>query len=126
MAGRPKQKPEGTFYRDLGRAIRTARVAAGKSQTEVAEHLDITFQQLQKYENGRNRIPVDRLVSLADILRCRSRTFSPSPAAATSLSPCRKISAKGFHALFEAWSASRTSRSRRPSQFIKRTAALYR
>jgi transcriptional regulator with XRE-family HTH domain len=63
-----KRLPEGPFYRDLGRNVRTARSAAGKSQSEVAEFLDVTFQQVQKYENGKNRIPIDRLVSLAGFL----------------------------------------------------------
>jgi len=63
-----KRLPEGPFYRDLGRNIRFTRSAAGKSQEDTAEHLDISFQQLQKYENGSNRIPVDRLVSLAGFL----------------------------------------------------------
>src|SRR5690242_1105587 len=63
-----KRLPEGPFYRDLGRNIRLTRSAAGKSQTDAAEFLDVSFQQVQKYEKGTNRIPVDRLVSLADFL----------------------------------------------------------
>jgi transcriptional regulator with XRE-family HTH domain len=68
MAGKHKHQPEVSFYRDLGRAVRLARVAAGKSQADIAAHLELTFQQLQKYESGDNRIPVDRLVSIADYL----------------------------------------------------------
>jgi transcriptional regulator with XRE-family HTH domain len=60
--------PEGSFYRDLGRNIRLTRNAAGKSQEEAAAHIDVSFQQFQKYEKGTNRIPIDRLVSLADFL----------------------------------------------------------
>ena len=63
-----KRHPEGPFYRDLGRNIRLTRSAAGKSQNEAAEYLDVSFQQVQKYEKGTNRIPVDRLVSLAAFL----------------------------------------------------------
>src|ERR1019366_10128507 len=70
-----KRLPEGPFYRDLGRNVRTARSAAGKSQSEVAEFLDVTFQQVQKYENGKNRIPLDRLVSLADYLEVPLQQF---------------------------------------------------
>jgi transcriptional regulator with XRE-family HTH domain len=64
-----KRLPEGSFYRDLGRSIRNTRNAAGKSQTEAAEALDVTFQQFQKYENGSNRIPIDKLASLAVFLQ---------------------------------------------------------
>jgi transcriptional regulator with XRE-family HTH domain len=65
-----KNKPvsDDLFYNDLGHAIRLARQVVGKSQIDVAEHLDVTFQQVQKYENGRNRIPIDRLVSLSKYL----------------------------------------------------------
>lgn len=63
-----KRLPEGPFYRDLGRNIRLTRSAVGKSQIDAAEYLDVSFQQVQKYEKGTNRIPVDRLVSLAAFL----------------------------------------------------------
>ena len=56
------------FYNELGCNIRLAREAAGRSQTDVADHLDVTFQQVQKYENGRNRIPVNRLIALSEYL----------------------------------------------------------
>lgn len=61
--------PEGPFYRDLGRNIRLTRIAAGTSQEDAAEHLDVSFQQFQKYENGTNRIPVDKLLSLATLFK---------------------------------------------------------
>jgi transcriptional regulator with XRE-family HTH domain len=63
-----KHLPNTPFYRDLGRNIRLTRQAAGKSQEEAAGHLNVSFQQFQKYESGANRIPIDRLVSLADFL----------------------------------------------------------
>ena len=56
------------FYNDLGRTIRLARETAGKTQSDVAAHLDVTCQQFQKYENGTNRIPVNRLISLSEYL----------------------------------------------------------
>ena len=79
-----KRLPEGPFYRDLGRNIRFTRSAAGKSQEDTAEHLDISFQQLQKYENGTNRIPVDRLVSLASFLDVPVSQFVGESEAANS------------------------------------------
>lgn len=56
------------FYSELGRNIRLARQAAGRSQKDVARRLDVTFQQVQKYEQGSNRIPVDRLIALSKYL----------------------------------------------------------
>jgi len=54
--------------KQLGQRIRHARVSQGMSQVALAEICGITFQQLQKYELGKNRIPFDRLVSLATAL----------------------------------------------------------
>src|ERR1017187_6874132 len=62
-----KRAHEGAFYRDLGHNLRLTRCAAGKTQTEIADHLDITYQQIQKYEAGTNRIPLDRMVRLAPL-----------------------------------------------------------
>lgn len=99
-----KRLPEGPFYRDLGRNVRTARSAAGKSQSEVAEFLDVTFQQVQKYENGKNRIPLDRLVSLADYLEVPLQQFiAPSESDSEFLSLASQFSDKEFHTLIEAW-----------------------
>jgi transcriptional regulator with XRE-family HTH domain len=51
-----------------GRRIRTLRSAAGLSQTEVGDALGITFQQIQKYEKGANRVSSGRLTELAKLL----------------------------------------------------------
>ena len=99
-----KRLPEGPFYRDLGRNVRTARSAAGKSQSEVAEFLDVTFQQVQKYEKGTNRIPLDRLVSLADYLEVPLQQFiSPSASDSEFQSLASQFGDKEFHTLIEAW-----------------------
>jgi transcriptional regulator with XRE-family HTH domain len=44
------------------------RVKAGISQTALGQHLGITFQQIQKYEKGMNRIGASRLHQIAEIL----------------------------------------------------------
>lgn len=99
-----KRLPEGPFYKDLGRNLRTARSAAGKSQSEVAEFLDLTFQQIQKYENGTNRIPIDRLVSLAGYLEVPLLQFiDPSDGDSEFQSLAEQFGDKEFHALMEAW-----------------------
>jgi transcriptional regulator with XRE-family HTH domain len=52
----------------LGRKLRLARMGAGLSQQALADRLGITFQQVQKYEKGANRIAASRLVSIAGAL----------------------------------------------------------
>ena len=53
---------------EVGRRIRTERLARGLTQTELADHLGLTFQQVQKYEKGVNRVGAGRLAKIADIL----------------------------------------------------------
>jgi len=52
----------------VGNKLRQVRNSAGKSQTELADAIGITFQQVQKYENGINRISIGRLYKIARFL----------------------------------------------------------
>jgi transcriptional regulator with XRE-family HTH domain len=53
----------------VGARIRTRRLMLGMSQTALAQGLDLTFQQIQKYEKGINRVGASRLQQIAHILR---------------------------------------------------------
>ena len=53
---------------EVGRRIRARRLAKDMSQTEVATQLGLTFQQVQKYEKGTNRVGAGRLKRIAEIL----------------------------------------------------------
>lgn len=55
----------------LGLRIRLRRKALGLSQTALADAVGITFQQVQKYERGYNRVSFSRLVDIAHALECR-------------------------------------------------------
>jgi transcriptional regulator with XRE-family HTH domain len=48
----------------IGANLRKLRKEAGLSQQKLGRVLGVSFQQLQKYETGRNRLPVDRLYTL--------------------------------------------------------------
>jgi len=52
----------------VGRNVRIWRMAKGLSQTQLASRLGVTFQQVQKYEVGSNRIGTGRLVTVAAVL----------------------------------------------------------
>ena len=52
----------------VGQRIRDKRNERGLSQTEVANALGVTFQQVQKYERGTNRVGASRLFDLSRIL----------------------------------------------------------
>ena len=52
----------------VGSRIRLQRTLIGMSQSSLGEHLGITFQQVQKYEKGTNRVGASRLLNIATIL----------------------------------------------------------
>jgi transcriptional regulator with XRE-family HTH domain len=52
----------------IGERVRMYRVKAGISQTDLGRHLGITFQQIQKYEKGVNRIGAGRLQQISEAL----------------------------------------------------------
>ena len=53
---------------EVGKRIRAQRRLLGMSQSALAEKLDLTFQQVQKYEKGVNRVGASRLQCVADSL----------------------------------------------------------
>jgi len=53
---------------DVGRRIRAQRLVCRMSQTELANSLGVTFQQVQKYEKGVNRVGAGRLARIAEVL----------------------------------------------------------
>src|ERR1041384_7794492 len=55
----------------LGAAVRIRRRNLGISQEALAEQCGVSFQQVQKYENGANRISFSRLVQISRALKCR-------------------------------------------------------
>jgi len=55
----------------LGAAVRLRRRTLGMSQEALAGLCNVSFQQIQKYENGANRISFSRLVQIATALQCR-------------------------------------------------------
>jgi transcriptional regulator with XRE-family HTH domain len=54
--------------RRLGQRVRTRRLEIGMSQEKLAETLGVTFQQVQKYEKGVNRIAASRLFDISGAL----------------------------------------------------------
>jgi transcriptional regulator with XRE-family HTH domain len=58
----------GKYDNKLGKRIRLRRVELGISQSELGEKLGVTFQQVQKYEKGMNRVGAARLQQVATAL----------------------------------------------------------
>ena len=53
---------------EVGRRVRSRRLECRLSQTELADRIGVTFQQVQKYEKGANRVSAGRLQRIADML----------------------------------------------------------
>jgi transcriptional regulator with XRE-family HTH domain len=52
----------------VGQNIRICRLQKGLSQGELGRRIGVTFQQVQKYEKGANRVGASRLTQIADVL----------------------------------------------------------
>ena len=59
----------------IGSNLKAIRGNAGVSQEMLSQHLDISFQQIQKYEKGQNRISASSLYEISKILNCDVREF---------------------------------------------------
>ena len=57
------------FNLHLGKKLRMRRLSLGLTQTKVAEAINVTFQQIQKYEKGTNGISSLRIMQLANFLK---------------------------------------------------------
>jgi transcriptional regulator with XRE-family HTH domain len=63
---------------DVGMNLRRARLARSYSQTELGEALGISFQQIQKYERGVNRVSASMLVKAARFLDVQPSDLLPN------------------------------------------------
>jgi transcriptional regulator with XRE-family HTH domain len=57
------------FNKHLGNKLKLRRVALSLTQTKVAKAINVTFQQIQKYEKGTNGVSSIRLLQLANYLK---------------------------------------------------------
>ena len=66
--GPARKRRAGSEDVEIGRKIRALRLQRGLSQTSLADGIGLTFQQVQKYEKGTNRVSAGRLQKIADML----------------------------------------------------------
>jgi transcriptional regulator with XRE-family HTH domain len=82
--GDVNQRSAGELDIEIGRRLRSRRLELDLSQENVADALGVTFQQLQKYEKGTNRVASSTLCRLAEILDAHPAAFLPRPAGRAS------------------------------------------
>src|SRR5213595_3857744 len=67
---------------EVGRRVRSRRLECRLSQTELADRIGVTFQQVQKYEKGVNRIGAGRLQRISEALDVPISFFFGGPGSA--------------------------------------------
>src|ERR1043166_9445187 len=101
---------------EIGRKIRALRLQRGLSQSGLADGIGLTFQQVQKYEKGTNRVSAGRLQQIADILNTPVMFFfggtEPRGKKRETRSSLAFIQTKGAMRLMRAYSeiSSRTTK----------------
>jgi transcriptional regulator with XRE-family HTH domain len=70
----PMRKPD-PIDSLVGQRVKTRRCALSMSQEKLANAIGVTFQQVQKYENGKNRISSSRLMQIANALQVSPASF---------------------------------------------------
>ena len=60
---------EENFNKHLGNKLKMRRLSLGLTQTKVAKAINVTFQQIQKYEKGTNGVSSNRLLQLSNYLK---------------------------------------------------------
>jgi transcriptional regulator with XRE-family HTH domain len=78
----------------IGEALRTRREAVGMTQAQLGKAIGVTFQQIQKYERGVNRIAGSKLVIAAEALKCDPALLFGEP----------QVDLPGSGRLMRAWS----------------------
>ena len=66
---------EVNFNKHLGNKLKLRRLALGLTQTKVAKAINVTFQQIQKYEKGTNGVSSIRLLQLSNFLKVQINYF---------------------------------------------------
>jgi len=66
---------EENFNKHLGNKLKMRRLSLGLTQTKVAKAINVTFQQIQKYEKGTNGVSSTRLLQLSNYLNVQISYF---------------------------------------------------
>jgi transcriptional regulator with XRE-family HTH domain len=76
----------------VGEQLRFSRITRGLSQTALGNAVGVTFQQVQKYERGTNRIGASRLFAIAQVLGVPISSFFAKVPATISAAPVEELS----------------------------------
>ena len=75
MYGVSEEQNEKVLKKVFGLQLKKMRLMRGYTQTKVAKAINVTFQQVQKYEKGKNAVSVHNELKLAEFLKCDRNYF---------------------------------------------------
>jgi transcriptional regulator with XRE-family HTH domain len=103
------------YDRAVGLRIRSLRLAQRMSRAELARQIGITFQQVQKYENGTNRIGAGRLQHISEIFGVPVASLFGPPRLSLKgvVDPLEQLRASGAAQLLEAYTRIPSTMARR-------------
>jgi len=114
-----KKKKPNPIDRHVGARVRMRRLMLDMTQTELGDKLGLTFQQVQKYEKGTNRIGASRLQHIADVLQVPVSFFFEGADSEVKATDSRSVFVSEFLAssegiaLVRAYMSIRDSKTRR-------------
>ena len=88
----------------VGLQLRSRRMRADMTQSDLGRSLGITFQQVQKYEKGTNRVSASMLARAADAIGCGIADFFPAPGTLANADEPNIGSVKGGHEMARIYS----------------------
>ncbi len=102
----PRSLPNHSIDETIGIRVRLLRRRRGMKQTELGERLGVSFQQIQKYESGTNRISGSRLVRTAEAFGIRVSALLGEEDTSAELAPLfPHLSVSGAAELIEFYGA---------------------
>jgi len=104
--------------RVIGGRISAIRAAQGLSQTALGQALGVSFQQVQKYEKGRNRIGAGRLQEIAKFLGVDAAAFYSDPGPSAPSEPTLEELRHAYFVAREAYAAA----LQREAAFVREAA----
>ena len=119
---------------EVGQRIKVLRNDAGISQTVLAEELGVTFQQVQKYEKGVNRVGAGRLTKIAGVLNVPvskllgldEESIATSSSHGNSASPLQLLTTPGALRLLRAYAKLEDGAMRRSIVALAENVAVSR
>jgi len=111
------------FNIHLGKKLRMQRLSLGLTQTKVANAINVTFQQIQKYEKGTNGVSSSRLLQLSNFLKVPI-TYFYEDYADSRINPADPMGDLNYSFLIKTFGKLSESQKLKIIQILKNTGSL--